>query len=53
MPDGSKKKNYINLDVDNFNIEDKGDLQDMVDYLNFENVNVLEDGEQSIPDLLS
>ena len=53
MPDGSKKKNYINLNVDNFNIEDKGDLQDMVDYLNFENVSVVEDGADGIPDLLS
>ncbi len=53
MPDGSKKKNYINLDVDNFNITDKGDLQDMVDYQNFNNVDALEDGVDDLADLLS
>ena len=49
MPDGSKKKNYINLDVENFNITDKGDLNDMVDYMNLRGANLEEDGE----DLLS
>ena len=48
LPDGSKKKNYINLDVNNFNITDKGDLQDMVDYQNFDQVNTLEDGEMDL-----
>ena len=31
MPDGSKKKNSINLEIENFNVMDKGDLKDLVD----------------------
>lgn len=31
MPDGDLRKNYINLKFDNFNIEELGDLKDMVD----------------------
>jgi|TARA_B110000495_G_C23042996_1_gene627277 replicative DNA helicase len=31
MPDGSKRKNYINLEIENFNIKDMGDLKDMAD----------------------
>ncbi len=30
MPDGSFKKNYINLDFNNFGITEKGDLRDIV-----------------------
>ena len=52
MPDGSKKKNYINLDVTNFNISDKGDLVDMVNHLSFNDVRTLEDGDDSGLDLL-
>ena len=52
MPDGSKKKNYINLDVNNFNITDKGDLVDMVNYQSFNNVNSLEDGEDEVLNML-
>lgn len=53
LPDGSKKKNYINLEVNNFNISDKGDLQDMVDYQNFNNVEALQDGDDEIADLFN
>lgn len=54
MPDGSKKKNYINLDINNFNIQDKGDLNDMVDYQNFNSVETLRDGGDSgIDDLFN
>jgi replicative DNA helicase len=31
MPSGDLKKNFINLDIKNFNITEVGDLQDMVD----------------------
>ena len=44
-PDGTKRKNYINLEINNFNIADKGDLQDMVDYQSFNNVDALADGQ--------
>jgi replicative DNA helicase len=33
MPDGDLKKNYINLDFNNFNITEVGDLKDHVDSL--------------------
>lgn len=33
MPDGDLKKNYINLDFNNFNISEVGDLKDYVDSL--------------------
>ena len=53
LPDGSKRKNYINLEMSNFNITDKGDLQDMVDYQNFNDVDALEDGllDLDVPEL--
>ena len=47
-----KKKNYINLDVNNFNITDKGDLVDMVNYQSFNNVNALEDGTDNVLSML-
>ena len=31
MPDGSYKKNFINFQIDNFKVTEKGDLQDWVD----------------------
>ncbi len=40
---GAKQQNYINLDLDNFVVQEKGDLQDMEDYIaNAENP--VEDG---------
>ena len=39
MPDGSKKKNYINMQIENFNLTDKGDLKDMADKM------ILDDAE--------
>lgn len=33
FPDGSKRKNFINLDFSNFGITDKGDGFDMVDFM--------------------
>lgn len=52
MPDGSKRNNYINLNINNFDIEEKGDLQDMVDALNFANVRPDETFLDEIPDEL-
>jgi replicative DNA helicase len=33
LPDGTKKRNFINLEIANFNITDKGDLKDMADHM--------------------
>ena len=53
MPDGSKKNNFINLEFDNFNVTDKGDLRDIVAYRNHEDVQVKRDENNTdIPDYL-
>lgn len=51
MPDGSKKKNYINLHMENFNIEERGDLQDMVEHMDSEGVGLLEGMADEIPNI--
>lgn len=51
MPDGSKRKNYINLHMENFNIEEKGDLQDMVDHMDSEGVGAIEGFLEDAPDI--
>jgi hypothetical protein len=38
MPDGAKVRNAINLDIANFNITDKGDMQDLSESMNIEDV---------------
>jgi replicative DNA helicase len=43
MPDGSKKKNSINLDIENFNVIDKGDLKDMADSMTLEDIGTVND----------
>ena len=54
MPDGSNKNNYINLKIQNFRIEEVGDLQDYVDSLNNNDVRVEENEDSDdIPALLS
>ena len=47
MPDGDLKKNYINLDFNNFNISEVGDLKDYVDSL----VDVSLSEEEDLSDL--
>lgn len=44
MPDGSKKKNYVNLDFNNFSTSEKGDLIDWVNNLDIENSSPVRDG---------
>jgi replicative DNA helicase len=46
VEDGSKKKNYINLELNNFNITDKGDLNDMVAHIRAEGTNPVADGRE-------
>lgn len=45
MPDGSKKKNYINLDFNNFSVTEKGDLIDWVNHLHIEDAAPIMDGD--------
>jgi len=51
LPDGRKKKNYINLELNNFDIKDVGDLKDMVDYQNSSNVSLASNDEEFSLDL--
>jgi len=44
MPDGSKKKNYINLEIENFSTSEKGDLIDWVNHLDIHNSSPAQDG---------
>ena len=43
MPNGSLQQNYIHLDFNNFHISEKGDLRDLVGYLD-QNPEIIEDG---------
>jgi replicative DNA helicase len=53
MPDGSSKQNYLNLNIENFNIEEKGDLKDMVESMVLEDIGLINEGEEgeTIPTL--
>ena len=49
MPDGSKKSNFINLNIENFRITERGDLQDIVDSQNGDSIGVIENDSDVIP----
>jgi hypothetical protein len=51
LPDGTKKKNYVNFEFDNFKISDKGDLVDLVRHA--QEINEIEPTErdEDLPDL--
>lgn len=51
MPDGSKRKNYINLHMENFALEERGDLQDLVDHMDSEGVGALEGFAEELPNI--
>jgi len=53
MGDGSLKNNFINLDFNNFNIRERGDLRDLVEHLRIEGVSPETDGESDLPDLFN
>jgi len=54
MPDGSNRKNFINLNIQNFRIEERGDLQDIVNSVNNVDVNLESSSESDdIPITLS
>lgn len=50
LPDGSLKKNFVNLEFHNFSITEKGDLRDIVDGLNA-NASLNNDGSDDVPQL--
>ena len=50
MPDNTLKKNFINLEIKNFSVVEKGDLRDIVDSLNT-NATVSQDGTDDVPEL--
>ena len=51
MPDGRKRKNYINLHMENFALEERGDLQDLVDHMDSEGVGALEGFAEELPNM--
>ena len=51
MPDGGKRKNYINLNLENFAIEERGDLQDMVSHMDSDGVGVVVERGDEVPDI--
>lgn len=51
MPDGSLKKNFINLEFNNFAITEKGDLRDIVDGLNASATIASDDDNDNVPNL--
>ena len=51
MPDGSKKKNYINLHMENFSLEERGDLQDMINHMQSAGVGALMELGEEVPNL--
>lgn len=53
MLDGTLKRNFINLDFNNFNITERGDLRDLVEHLRVEGISPDEDGEDSLPQLFN
>ena len=53
MADGSLRNNYINLDFNNFNITERGDLRDMVEHIRVEGIVPDEDGEGDLPTLFN
>jgi replicative DNA helicase len=50
MPDGSLKKNFVNLEIANFCVTEKGDLRDIVDSTSA-NATVAQDSNDNVPDL--
>lgn len=51
MPDGSKRKNYINLHMENFALEERGDLQDLVSHMSSEGVGAAEQFMEDLPNI--
>jgi hypothetical protein len=53
MPDGSNKNNFINLEIKNFRVTERGDLQDIVDSANNQDVRVRNNDSDEIPVILT
>jgi hypothetical protein len=50
LPDGTLKKNFINLEIANFCVSEKGDYRDIIDAVST-NVNVTKDNDDDVPNL--
>ena len=53
MPDGSNKNNFINLEIENFKVTERGDLQDIVNSMNNQDVQVVSNDSETIPVVLT
>lgn len=54
MPDGQKKRNFINLEFKNFSVTERGDLQDIVDSMNNHDVDIdpMPEEDSDLPPIL-
>jgi replicative DNA helicase len=52
MPDGSLRKNAVNLQMDGFNVEERGDMVDLVRAIGVDEELQENDNEEFIPELL-
>ena len=50
LADGTLKKNFVNLEIANFCVSEKGDYRDIVDALGA-NANVIKDNDDDVPNL--
>jgi hypothetical protein len=50
MPDGTLKKNFVNLEIANFCVTEKGDFRDIVDSLSA-TATVASDSDDDVPEL--
>lgn len=53
MADGSLRHNFINLDFNNFNITERGDLRDLVEHMRIEGIEPNQDGDTTLPTLFN
>lgn len=51
MPDGTARKNFINLECNNFSITEKGDLRDIADSLTTNSTLETSNGTDDVPEL--
>ena len=52
LEDGSLKKNFVNFEISNFGVEEKGDLRDILASRNKDNQVTLDDHQDDVPDMV-
>lgn len=52
MPDGTKRQNFINLEIKNFGVRDKGDLRDIVRSMDNGSIRIEQNESEGLPESL-